>query len=222
MRLVSLLLLLAAARASAQTPVEAPPAPRTPAPASRPLADDLRAWGAYSRLGELAATDIGTGDIEFRYWGVGVTGTTGLVLRRTGEVWSGWRVEVQPCELDVAPGVMDTLSAKTLEAYRQEARRTCPPADGIGSFIEADTLVLHPLKPRLIPLAWAAIVDAGAPILPPGIARRWTVDEGYRHVVELRIGKSYRVSVIECAARPETPDDFRVQKVAGILARIFP
>ena len=81
---------------------------------------------------------------------------------------------------------------------------------------------VDPLKPRLIPLAWAAIVDAGAPILPPGIARRWTVDEGYRHVVELRIGKSYRVSVIECAARPETPDDFRVQKVAGILARIFP
>lgn len=83
-------------------------------------------------------------------------------------------------------------------------------------------LELAPLDADRLDVAWADVIEAGAPVLPAGIPRSWIRGDGYVHAVELRIGKSYRASVVECALPPQNADDYRVQEVAGVLARAFP
>jgi hypothetical protein len=109
-----------------------------------------------------------------------------------------------------------------VESYRREARRKCPrDSAGPGTVIQTHVLRLLPLKARNLEQAWEAALEAGAPILSPTIDER-VVSDGYTHVVELRVGKNYRASVIPCFARPRRPDDFRVRSVAGAIARALP
>jgi hypothetical protein len=193
------------------------------APRDNYLLGLTREWAAGSELGDLATREMGPGDVELRYWGgYGLTGTAGVVLRREGGVWKGWSVGVSSCLTTVPFAVGDTMTAATVESYRREARRKCPSSSpGPGTVIQTHVLRLLPLKSRNIEQAWEAAMEAGAPILSPAIGERALLD-GYTHVVELRIGKNYRASVIPCFDRPTRPDDFRVRSVAGAIARALP
>ena len=219
---ILILLLCVAAAASAQT------LQPLPASVSAPHGDVLlrltREWAAASPLGDLASRETGPGDVELRYWGgFGLSGTAGVVLRRENGTWKGWTASVVTCFARVPFAVADTMTDATIGRYATDARRKCQPAaSGPGRVIQADRLELAPIEPERVPAAWRAAMEAGAPILPRAIERAWSDDAGYTHVVELRIGKTYRASVIACADPPEKPDDYRVQQVAGALARAIP
>ena len=219
---ILLLVLLLPCRASGQTVQPVPSS--ASAPRGQYLYELTRAWAEASALGDLATRDFAPGDLELRYWGgYGVTGTRGVVIRREGGRWKGWRLRIVTCRVTVPYAVADTISGPTVQRYAADARRKCTDdAPAAGRAIEAELVELVPLKSRLLAAAWQAAMEAGAPVLPPSIERDRAVLDGYTHVLELRIGKSYRASLIDCALPPERPDDYRVQEVAGALARVAP
>ena len=65
------------------------------APERNYLLEVTQLWGADSFLGSLIERSMAGGDTELRVWGgYGLTGTTGVVMRRSGGRWQAWRVEV--------------------------------------------------------------------------------------------------------------------------------
>ncbi|HEU4557959.1 MAG TPA: hypothetical protein VFS20_08925 [Longimicrobium sp.] len=195
------------------------------APAENYLLTVTQRWGAQSPLGDLRAGRMEAGDVELRLWsGYGMAGSYGVVLRRTGGRWSGWRVETSRCVLHIPVAVGDTLSDQGRRRYEDLARQQCgtvkPGALAVGAVITVDSIALAPLPPGTdFAAAWDAAVGAGLLNLPPKVQRPrwWIILHGTHYMVELRRGDEYRASVIEHVPEPETDADRKVQRVYQVV-----
>jgi hypothetical protein len=169
-------------------------------------------------LGSLPRRAMAAGDIELRVWGgYGLGGTRGVVVRRTGGRWSAWEAHVVQCMIGVPIPVGDTASAVTESLYVARARRDCNAwlahTLGAESMYDADTLAVRALPSANLGAVWAKALAAGVRELPPGVRRKWIMNDGFTYVVELREGNAYRASVIEYASPPEVDADRHVQAV---------
>jgi hypothetical protein len=175
-------------------------------------------WEADSPLGDLRTRAIGPDDVELRLWGgYGLSGTRGVILRRTGGRWSGWRAAVYPCPLYLTGPDRDTLADEN-PAYRRQARRECGrsrPVIGQPYIqVNGDSVELKPIAPGAgLAAAWDAAVAAGLLTLPPEVPREWIMFDGFTYVVEVRRGGEYRASQIEHTDPPETDADRAIQRV---------
>jgi hypothetical protein len=193
-------------------------ATRISAPERNYLLEITQRWAAESPLGSLPLIPMGDSDVEFRVWGgYGLTGTSGVVLRRIAGRWRGWETSVVQCAIDVASPIADTASAATESLYIARARRRCGTSVGDTRFsfsqYQADTLSLAPLTDTGLEAAWVKAVASGVRELPPRVPRQWVMLDGFTYVIELREGNSYRASVIEAVGKPEGDADRAVKAV---------
>ncbi|HEX8243900.1 MAG TPA: hypothetical protein VF541_10400 [Longimicrobium sp.] len=188
------------------------------APADDELLTLTQGWGARSALGDLRAGTLAPDDVELRLWaGYGLEGTYGLVLRRRGGEWSGWKVRHRECRAYLPETVGDTLSDESRRRYRDQARRECAGAEADSTaevaIVSVDSLEVIPVAPEAeLRAAWDDAMAAGVATLPPTVPRPARLD-GETFVVELRRGSDYRASVIEYVDEPETEADRQVQHV---------
>lgn len=193
------------------------------APDNDYLLEITQRWGAESRLGDLRHRPMGAGDVELRLWGgYGLTGTSGLVLRRTDGRWAGWWVKIHQCVLSLPVSVGDTLSDESTRRYQSLARRNCEAGqpDTLSASVEirADSAELIPIPSSARPQsAWDAAVGAGVFTLPPEVPRTWMMLDGFTYVMEVRRGDEYRASVIEHTHPPETEADRQVQHLYEVV-----
>jgi hypothetical protein len=206
----------------------APGAAREVRVPARPfIVDYMRHLASESPLGDLRRRPTAPDDIEVRAWGgLGLGGTSGVVLRRERGIWRGWRADVVHCRADVAVPIADTASATTVERFIARARRKCDAAigdvrDGAQIF-DADTLAITKLKAdaRAIQRAWNAAVQEGLLALPPEVPREGIMMDGFAYVIEVRRGDEYRASSIEQMDKPEVPADAQVKRVYEVLRRL--
>ena len=201
-------------------------AQRVTVPTDPFIVDYVRQLARESPLGDLRRRPTTEGDIEVRAWGgLGITGTSAVVLRRERGTWRGWRVRVAHCRADVAIPIADTASATTVERFVARARRRCDATIGdvrAGAIVfDADTLAITRLKAdsRTIQRAWDAALERGLLTLPPEVPPVGVVD-GFTYVIEVRRGDEYRASSIEDVDKPEVPADAQVKRVYEALSRL--
>ena len=178
---------------------------------------------ATSVLGDLQQRQVDSSDIELRFWGgYGLTGTRGLVLRRTAGRWQAWRATVRTCNVLVPASIGDTLTPEGETEFLTHAKRYCgtrfPRGKEIARIVGLDTLLVVPLSSsRDYASIWRAAVQRGLLALPPRPARKWTMLDGFTYVVEVRRGPEYRASVIEQVRPPELEADRQVQLIDDLL-----
>jgi len=219
--LYSILALVACvARARAQaTSISAPP--------NDYLVEVTQQWAAASPLGSLVQRDLAPDDLELRVWGgYGLTTTAGVILRRTSGRWQVWRAEVVPCTYSVPIPVGDTASAATESLFVRRAHERCgavldTTANGHQVY-SADTLKVAEVRTPSAEDVWRAVVAAGVRDLPPRIPRKWVMVDGFTYVIEVRIGGSYRVSVIESLEKPEVDADRQARAIYDLVEQGVP
>jgi hypothetical protein len=191
------------------------------------LVDLMRQLASESPLGDLRRRATAVDDVEVRAWGgFGLTGTAGVVLRRERGTWRGWLAEIVSCRADVAIPIADTASATTVAGFVARARRKCDATIGDvrngAQVYNADTLAITALTAdsHTIQRAWDAAVQEGLLTLPPDVARKWLMMDGFTYVIEVRRGAEYRASSIEQLEKPEVPADAQVKNVYDALIRL--
>lgn len=177
------------------------------------LVNLVQEWGRESRLGDLATARFDTGDVELRFWGgFGMGATRGIVLRRFRGEWSATLATEARCFANVPLPAGDTLSDASIRRYKAEAIAHCGANDtattsgSILRVIEADTLALEPVPVPHGSTTWDALVKAGLLALPAGAPLGSVAIDGHAYVVELRRGRAYRGSELECNASPSDAD----------------
>jgi hypothetical protein len=180
---------------------------------------------AASALGDLRAGSRAPDDVELRLWrGYGLTGTTGVVLRRTGGRWTGFAARMLECQLWVPATVADSFLPATVRRYQEIAKRDCgkpqPRVQLPALAITADSIAVRPLPAgAYLRQAWDEAMAAGVGSLPPGPPTARIALDGTGLVVELRRGNDYRASDF-LFVRPAPSDaDRRMQRVFGVVFR---
>ena len=194
------------------------------APERNYLLEVTQRWGADSFLGSLIERPMAAGDTELRVWGgYGLTGTTGVVMRRSGRRWQAWRVEVVRCTYEVPIPIADTASARTDSLFRRRARETCggtlDSAAYGHSVYSLDTLVVDDVTGGDLDGVWRRALSAGVRQLPPRVPRTWMMLDGFSYVIELREGSAYRASVIEALDKPEVEADRQAREIYEAVER---
>src|SRR6185437_2399149 len=184
-------------------------------------------WAAASPLSSLVKRDLAPDDIELRVWGgYGLTTTAGVILRRTSGHWQTWRAEVVPCTYSVPIPVGDTASAPTESLFVRRAHERCgavldSTARGYSVY-SADTLKIAEVRTPNPEDLWQAVVKAGVLDLPTRIPRKWVMMDGFTYVIEVRVGGTYRVSVIEAIEKPEVDADRQARAIYDVVEQGVP
>ena len=104
-------------------------ATRISAPERNYLLEITQQWAAESPLGSLPLIPMGDSDVEVRVWGgYGLTGSSGVVLRRIAGRWRGWEIKVVPDTLSLATLTDTGLEAALAKAVASGVRELPPPA----------------------------------------------------------------------------------------------
>lgn len=192
---------------------------------SRYLIEVTQEAAARSPVGDLSRTVFAASDIELRVWyGYGVVGTRGIVLRRRAGGWTLSDAKLDRCVVIVPSPAGDTLSAKGELAYESTALSHCvedPPGEGRWLAFERVVVTRRASDPDLEG-AWTRLSAAGLDSLP-GVRRSTPgLRDGASLVIELRRGALYRASELSCHPAPEEPQDPRVDRFVSEIAALFP
>jgi hypothetical protein len=174
-------------------------------------------WAAASPLGSLPAKAMAPDDVELRVWGgYGLTGTSGVILRRVSGRWQSWRARVVDCKLTVSIPIGDTASAATESLFVARAHKHCGSSigdtQGAAHLYDADTLAVESAIASKPEETWQHVIAAGVLNLPPRVPRKWMMVDGFTYVIEVRRGDAYRASVIEALETAEVDAD-RVARI---------
>ena len=181
---------------------------------------------ARSSLGSLRQQPFDDGDVELRFWGgYGLRGTSGLILQRRANTWHARVAQLNDCSMLVPAPAADTLSEAAVARIVASLQAQCVdgPMEGSGRVISAHVLsvVAVPPPPALDSL-WGHLNRIGLRTLPPRVQRRWAMLDGHSFVIEVRVGSSYRATVIECIDRDRVAADRTVTRLSAALFSAVP
>jgi|SRR5436190_5954073 len=191
------------------------------APSNSYLLGISQRWGRTSPLGDLVRDARDSTDVEVRLWGgYGLAGTAGVILRRRAGKWSAFSAQVHECSMPVTSEetLEETLTEARMTELEARARRGCPDDSSEGTFTSVHWLTLHAL-PLSSPMSdvWSQLVDAGVLRVPPDPHSKWVMLDGFTYVLEVRVGNTYRASVLPQAESSTENADLIVRAVARIL-----
>lgn len=180
---------------------------------------------ARSALGNLALETIPSADIELRVWaGYGVSGTSGVVLRRRNGVWSLRQTRFEQCVIIVPSAAGDTLSAAAIERYEALAFSSCrqnPP--GEGRWLPFTRVITSAMESSVgLARAWDTLVKAGIDSLPEFRPAARGMRDGHTLVIELRRGSEYRAFEISCNPADDASGAETINRVTAAASASLP
>ena len=186
-------------------------------PAPNYLLAITQRWGSTSALGDMVHEKRDSTDVEVRLWGgYGLTGTAGVILRRRHGRWSTQLADVQQCDMPISAD--DSITDAGRSRLEQQARRHCPTDVAEGTFTSVYWLRLHHVSLASKPSdTWSQLLQAGVLTVPPEPHAKWIMLDGFTYVLEVRVGDTYRASVLPQLESSVTEPDSIVQQIARIL-----
>ncbi len=189
-------------------------------PENNYLHEIVQKWTEHTSVGNLRDAKFDDTDIEVRIWaGFGLRGSSGAVLRRTGDKWSviildldryfaGGSNEIAAEEGLLPPCIVDAMRDRCVI-------ETSFDSDGNPEFYGLDCVLITPSPRHNVQQAlaelWSSLESLGVRELPLTIERDWVMMDGHSYVIEVRVGSSYRATVTEHAY--ETEADEQIHKI---------
>jgi hypothetical protein len=115
-------------------------------------------------------------------------------------------------------GSNETLTDERLAELEARARRNCPNDPGEGTFTTVHWLTLRTLPPPPDPVQlWDRLVQAGLLRVPPEPHANWHMLDGFTYVLEVRVGNTYRASILPQSDASADEADLIIREVTRIL-----